>query len=105
MTSQIGYLKLLITRSILSGPLDFEVKRVTCINTKKQWKNQYLKHYVICGEWYQRDPGKFMANLLSERKRKKCVCLCVEFNTAFNNFFSHIMTVYGCSRELCAYFN
>ena len=30
MTSQIGYLKLLITRSILSGPLDFEIKRVTC---------------------------------------------------------------------------
>ena len=31
MTSQIGYLKLLITRSILSGPLDFEIKRVACI--------------------------------------------------------------------------
>ena len=31
MTSQISYLKLLITRSILSGPLDFEIKRVTCI--------------------------------------------------------------------------
>ena len=30
MTSQIGYLKLLITRSILSGPLDFEIKRVAC---------------------------------------------------------------------------
>ena len=29
--SQIDYLKLLITRSILSGPLDFEIKRVTCI--------------------------------------------------------------------------
>ena len=29
MTSQIGYLKLLITRSILSGPLDFEIKRKT----------------------------------------------------------------------------
>ena len=27
-----------------------------------------------------------MANLLNERKRKKCVCLCVEFNAAFNNF-------------------
>ena len=26
MTSQIGYLKLLITRSNLSGPLDFEIK-------------------------------------------------------------------------------
>ena len=31
MTSQIGYLKLLITRSILSGPLDFVIKRVACI--------------------------------------------------------------------------
>ena len=31
MTSQIGYLKLLITRSILSGPLNFEIKRVACI--------------------------------------------------------------------------
>ena len=30
MTSQIGYLKLLITRSILSGPVDFEIKRVAC---------------------------------------------------------------------------
>ena len=30
MTSQTGYLKLLITRSILSGPLDFEIKRVAC---------------------------------------------------------------------------
>ena len=29
--TQIGYLKLLITRSILSGPLDFEIKRVACI--------------------------------------------------------------------------
>ena len=26
MTSQIGYLKLLITRSILSGPQDFEIE-------------------------------------------------------------------------------
>ena len=26
MTSQVGYLKLLISRSILSGPLDFEIK-------------------------------------------------------------------------------
>ena len=31
MTSQIGYLKLLITWSVLSGPLDFEIKRVACI--------------------------------------------------------------------------
>ena len=30
MRSQIGYLKLLITRSILPGPLDFEIKRVAC---------------------------------------------------------------------------
>ena len=29
--SQIGYFKLLITRGILSGPLDFEIKRVACI--------------------------------------------------------------------------
>ena len=28
MTSQVGYLKLLISRSILSGALDFEIKRV-----------------------------------------------------------------------------
>ena len=27
MTSQIGYLKLLISRSILSGPLDFDIKK------------------------------------------------------------------------------
>ena len=32
MTSLIGYLKLLITRSILSSPLDFEIKRVACTN-------------------------------------------------------------------------
>ena len=50
------------------------------------------------GNGIKGDPGKFMANLLNERKRKKCVCLC--FNAAFNNFFSLIMTVYGCSREL-----
>ena len=31
MISQIGYLKLLISRSILSGPLDFEIKRAACI--------------------------------------------------------------------------
>ena len=39
MTSQIGYLKLLITRSILSGPLDFEIKRVACICccSKAKW--------------------------------------------------------------------
>ena len=30
MTSQVCYLKLLISRSILSGPLDFEIKRVAC---------------------------------------------------------------------------
>ena len=30
MMSRIGYLKLLITRSILAGPLDFEIKRVAC---------------------------------------------------------------------------
>ena len=35
MTSQIGYLKLLITRSILSGPLDFEIKRVACTSSKQ----------------------------------------------------------------------
>ena len=33
MTSQIGYLKLLITRSILSGSLDFEIKGVACISS------------------------------------------------------------------------
>ena len=31
MKSQIGYLKLLINQSILTGPLDFEIKRVACI--------------------------------------------------------------------------
>ena len=36
------------------------------------------------GNGIKGDPGKFMANLLNERKRKKCVCLC--FNAAFNNF-------------------
>ena len=35
MTSQIGYLKLLITRRILSGPLDFEIKRVACSSNTK----------------------------------------------------------------------
>ena len=33
MTSHIGYLKLLITRSNLSGTLDFEIKRVACIQS------------------------------------------------------------------------
>ena len=28
--SHVGYLKLLVSRSILSGPLDFEIKRVAC---------------------------------------------------------------------------
>ena len=32
MTSQSGYLKLLITQSILSGPLDFEIKRVAVLD-------------------------------------------------------------------------
>ena len=53
MTSQIGYLKLLITRSILFGPLDFEIKRVACINVKYKtkplnlnvWKNE-VKFYL-----------------------------------------------------------
>ena len=36
MTSQIGCLKLPISRSILSGPLDFEIKRVACIHMKLQ---------------------------------------------------------------------
>ena len=30
MMSHVGYLKLLISWSILSGPLDFEIKRVSC---------------------------------------------------------------------------
>ena len=30
MMSQVGYLKLLISQSILSGPLDFKIKRVAC---------------------------------------------------------------------------
>ena len=30
ITSQVGYLKLLISRSILSGPLDLEIERDTC---------------------------------------------------------------------------
>ena len=37
MMSQIGYLKLLITRSILSGPLDFEIKRVACSLNLNTW--------------------------------------------------------------------
>ena len=42
MTSQIGYLKLLIARSILSGPLDFEIKRVACSFNiwATTWQNQ-----------------------------------------------------------------
>ena len=38
MTSQIGYLKLLIARSILSGPLDFEIKRVAYISKELLFK-------------------------------------------------------------------
>ena len=38
------------------------------------------------GNGIKGDPGKFIANLLNERKRKTCVCLCFEFNAAFNNF-------------------
>ena len=37
MTSQIGYLTLLITRSILSGPLDYEIKGVACIQSFAYW--------------------------------------------------------------------
>ena len=35
MTSSTDYLKLLISRSILSGPLDFEIKRVACIKKSR----------------------------------------------------------------------
>ena len=45
MTSQIGYLKLLITRSILSSPLDFEIKRVACIHYK-DCKSEPCVHFV-----------------------------------------------------------
>ena len=42
-TSQVGYLKLLISRSILSGPLDFEIKRVACISKKCRWKDKQYR--------------------------------------------------------------
>ena len=50
MTSQIGYLKLLISRSILSGTLDFEIERVTCILLTVQEHGQETKSVVpvIC---------------------------------------------------------
>ena len=56
------------------------------INTKKQWKINIYSIMWYVGNGIKGDPGKFMASLLNERKRNKCVCLCVEFNTAFNNF-------------------
>ena len=40
MASQNGYLKLLITQSILSGHLDFEIKRVACTQ-------QVLNYHII----------------------------------------------------------
>ena len=64
MTSQVGYLKLLISRSILSGPLDFEIKRVACITliqtcighlekcVKKEWifrvQTRIISHHNPC---------------------------------------------------------
>ena len=44
MTSQIGYLKLLITRINFSGRLDFEIKRVTCtLLICSSVKHEYLR--------------------------------------------------------------
>ena len=40
MALQIGYLKLLITPSILSSPLDFEIKRVACTSIKANEPSQ-----------------------------------------------------------------
>ena len=51
MTSQIGYLKLLITRSILSGPLDFEIKGVACIWTKTSpWNPENVAKLLLVWE-------------------------------------------------------
>ena len=50
MTSEIGYLKLLITQSILSCPLEFEIKRVACnYNSSCESKlNQCGMEELIC---------------------------------------------------------
>ena len=57
VTSQIGYLKLMITGSILSDPLDFEIKRVACI--------------LMCtnGEVYMFSKTGFIIYLLQEGKK------------------------------------
>ena len=54
-TSEIGYLKLLITWSILSGPLDFEIKTVTYIprcfiswNSKRKRGFYVSMHMYAC---------------------------------------------------------
>ena len=99
---------------IFGGPL------VVHIKTGKHWKTgkqpKYRKAHIttikkgngkinIYSMWFvgngiKGDPGKFMANLLNERKRKKCVFVC-----RVQQFFSHITTtVYECSRELYAHF-
>ena len=44
MTSQIGYLKLLISWSILSGTLDFEIKRVACISIQQAIRRRVCKY-------------------------------------------------------------
>ena len=66
MTSQIGYLKLLITRSILSGPLDFEIKRVACIMTDFSFYLNLKRKYEPAHEiWYlsHRRPVESQASL------------------------------------------
>ena len=47
MTSQIGYLKLLITRIILSGALDFEIKRVACIKSIMSPKRKFTQSSIL----------------------------------------------------------
>ena len=44
---------------------------------QKAWKINIYSIMWYVGNGIKGDPGKFMANLLNERKRKKCVCMCV----------------------------
>ena len=55
--SQTGYLKLLITRSILSSPLDFEIKRVPCNSpcSYEPWKAKIVPGTCTIKRWKGND--------------------------------------------------
>lgn len=47
VTSQFGYLELLLTRSNFAGPLDFEIARVDCISHSGNTVPKKLKYLTF----------------------------------------------------------